>query len=835
MAITWGAAKGSPNKFRTGIDLKIPVPTVSDSSVTVTVEYWIWTKDALSDGAITLTKSGNATNPGTSSVSATTPSNSDWSTRNKVMVRSETKVIAVTDEDQTLQVSADLRGVNEAGTATIARHSVSGVLKRSPLAVPDTPTGAVASRNSDTSHTLTWANTNPTTASKRYAGLNVYRRDNVATSWALIKELAGIVTSFTDTTTRADRQYTYAVRARNAAGLSPGQATSPAIETNPAPPIEIDARRIGSNVVLSWKNVSTIADTYTILHATDGIEDGSPLDIEIDAAATTYTHAGAVVDVSHTYWIVPVGERTGPRSAASPVVPTAARPLPADGLTPNGVVLASADPILLSWDHGDDGGEGAQVARSVRLRAQPAVAGDPSGPWIYLTSRSLAGSGSASSDTLTISGHMLNTGGLVRFTDGTPPAPLSLGVDYYAIPVTASSLRVALSEEDAEDGIYVDLSDDGAGFTTFNPVALSNSQQLIIAGGTLTPGAAYEWTVATRGIYAGTNPLSDWAPVAAFRAGSIPTLTWNYPEDGDTTDSPQVLAAWGFYSPDEGVTQAWWQVALYRGDTLVEIAESADDWGEYLFEAPLVNGVEYRIEGIVEGSNGIRSEVASTSFTPEYVGPLAPGVSLYWDVDEGEVEIEITNTPDDDKPDAITNTVEHSLPGGRWTVIATNVPTGTTLVHYLPYPNQLNQYRITGIAADKSRADHVVAIDCTNSGDWYWLNGGSGYSVKAKARYFGGASQTLSLDKELHAFAGRSRPVEYTGSLVTNEIEVSATFPRDDEGYAARAEFKTLVETAGPIYYRDPAGLRMKCSLREVSFNESGHLIDFSAKLTEVA
>ena len=56
---------------------------------------------------------------------------------------------------------------------------------------------------------------------------------------------------------------------------------------------------------------------------------------------------------------------------------------------------------------------------------------------------------------------------------------------------------------------------------------------------------------------------------------------------------------------------------------------------------------------------------------------------------------------------------------------------------------------------------------------------------------------TALLTCTLHAFAGRSRPVEYTGSLVTNEIEVSATFPRDEEGYAARAEFKTLVETAG--------------------------------------
>lgn len=825
MAVSWGSAKGTGNKFRVGIDIKIPTPTVSDTSVTITVDYWFWSKDALNDASISLTKSGNGANAGTVTVAANTPSNSDWSKSNKKLVRTETKVIATSSVDQVLTVTASMTGVDEANTATVATHTAKGTLNKSPLATPDAPTGCSVARNSDTSQTITWTNVNPTATTKRYIGIAVERWDNVANKWYALKTL-GVVTSFTDTTTIRDREYQYRVQSFNGGGKS-AFATSAKRQTSPAPPTDVNATRPASNVIVSWKNVSTIATSFTIRHYADGVDQGIVAS-DIPAGTTTWSHSGASLTVAHSYRVIAVAVLESALSAPSPTLPTAAAPLAPSGLLPNGTIHASDAALAFSWQHEALDGS-TQTARKLRL----VEAGTAVNLFPASTRRSLSATASSATDQITAATHYLNTGDPIVITAGTAPAPLSTGVTYYAVADSPSAFRVASSQENAEDGIALGLTADSAGLTFTAPTSISSDQGIVLDADYLTPGKAYEWSVATKGAYSGVEPMSPWAPLASFRVASRPTATIAFPADGDTTMSPTAFVAWAFYSADEGVTQQWWEVSLWQGATLLESMEGEGEWSDYSFGYELQNGATYRVEVLLEGSNGIRSDLATAEFTPEFVGPVSPGIVLTWDADDGYVEIDISNPTDLDAPAAAKNVIEHSLPGGAWSQVAKDVPPDTTVIHYLPTPNVVNNYRVRATSADGATTVSSASISCDNTGDWYWLNGGMSFDVIAKARYSGGVDIDLELDKELHEFAGRTRPVEYTGTIVRQEIEISAQFPRDEEGYQSMREFETLVRTPGVVYYRDMVGRRLKCSLSKVSFSDSENLIDFTAKLTE--
>lgn len=72
----------------------------------------------------------------------------------------------------------------------------------------------------------------------------------------------------------------------------------------------------------------------------------------------------------------------------------------------------------------------------------------------------------AVADTMTMASHGYELGdGAVRFTAGTPPGGLSLGVDYWVIPVDANTFKLASSLANAYAGTAIDLTSTTTGAT----------------------------------------------------------------------------------------------------------------------------------------------------------------------------------------------------------------------------------------------------------------------------------------------------------------------------------------------------------------------------------
>ena len=829
MAISWGTAQGASGKtkFRVGIELSIPSPGRTDLAVNVTAKIWIWTKDAVNDSSVTLTWSGYAS--GSDTVSVVTPSNSDWSTKNQKLVKTITTSVATGHVDQQLTISASAKNIEAAGASTIASKSVSGTLKASPVDPPQAPTGCAASWISDSALKITWTNTNPTIATAPYIKLGIERWDNVKNAWYAIATL-GVVTTFTDSTVTRDRRYAYRVRAINGDGKS-AYSTSGNIETTPATPTGVSVRRPVGNVEVTWTNTSTIATTVEVWHSVDGVMDTSSL-ATVSASTSSYIHVSPDSTQTHAYYVRALGVRTSPFSAVSPSVPPLAAPLTPSGLEPAGGTLEAGEDITLDWDHNPADGT-SQVAFKLRWRVQ----GDAD--WITPQGQELSATASTSTSVINCSGHSFNRGDIVRFS-GEPPAPLVAGTTYYAAPVTASSFRVGETLEDVEDDLdstEITLTSAGGTFSVLTGRLLGTSTSYTLPANTLPAGEAIEWSVSTQGRYSSLDPFSPWAPVSGFRTASTPLVTISYPDSGSTVVDPTAMVSWAFYSADSGITQQWAQVSLREdGSTQVlEQYEADGEWFDCSFFTQLDNGETYAIDVLVEGTNGIRSEVTTTVFTAEYVGPDAPGISLDWDDEDGKVIITITNPGGEDAPPAASNEIWRSVGGDAFTKLASGVPINTTWVDYLPVVGAVNTYKIVAIAANKTRTSYQVAAECVNTGDWYWLNGGSGWGTVAKVRYDGGVTIRFSRDKTLQEFAGRTRPVEFTGTMRTHEIDLTAVLPRDEEGYEASQALIDIVDIGGPIFYRDFVGRRMKCSIDGVELSDSDNLIEFRTTLTEVS
>jgi len=146
---------------------------------------------------------------------------------------------------------------------TAANGTANGTDNISILGIPNSPSNASASRNSDYSMTLTWQD-----ASTVETGYLIERKINDGTGFNAYTQIATVAanaSSFTDTTTIPDRAYQYQVRAYNTIGNS-GYAEDAAVHyTTPNTPSNVFGTRLNDNSFrVNYTDNSAITDTHRI-------------------------------------------------------------------------------------------------------------------------------------------------------------------------------------------------------------------------------------------------------------------------------------------------------------------------------------------------------------------------------------------------------------------------------------------------------------------------------------------------------------------------------------------------------------------------------------------
>ena len=246
----------------------------------------------------------------------------------------------------------DLRVVNLAffngeGSDLTRRWTIS--FPALPYELPNPPQNPTATKTGGTSATLSWtANFTSASGPRPWVGVRVYRRDNINKTWAQIAQVSWDVTSYADTSLALDRHYEYYLASYNSRGES-AAANTAAVITTPLAPSNGVASKSGSNIVLTWKNNSTMNVGTRIELSTNNGASWTYLATAPQGAAT-WTHTGYSPSVSHQYRLA--SEYSGVLSGttvtnnllviSAPAMPTYVSP--SSGYVPTG-------PITAKWAH----------------------------------------------------------------------------------------------------------------------------------------------------------------------------------------------------------------------------------------------------------------------------------------------------------------------------------------------------------------------------------------------------------------------------------------------------------------------------------------------------
>ena len=230
-------------------------------------------------------------------------------------------------------------------------------------ALPDKPTGLSTSPSHDRVD-LSWTDPGDSSITS-YQVLRGPDADNLA---VLNDDTGNSSLSYTDSTVTAETTYAYAIKARNADGLSP--QSDPVSVTTPAAPLAPPAKPAGlsaspshDNVVLSWTDPSdSTVTSYQILRGPDR-DNLAVLTEDTGSSDLSYTDSTVAAETTYAYAIkARNADGLGPQSDAVSVTTPAAPALPAK---PTGITYgASHKNALMFWtDPDDDSITGYQILR----------------------------------------------------------------------------------------------------------------------------------------------------------------------------------------------------------------------------------------------------------------------------------------------------------------------------------------------------------------------------------------------------------------------------------------------------------------------------------------
>lgn len=231
------------------------------------------------------------------------------------------------------------------------------------VAIPIAPTGLTVTRTSDTSHSLAWTRGSQTQGP--YASQEILRSVLVNNAWqpaTVIASLSGSATSYVDTTTVANKAYSYYVRATNASGVGTSASSLTVWTTPGVPTSQSAAKDASSNIVVTWAAPASAPGPnwlkYEVSESTDGGTVWSVLTTTA-AGALSYTHTAPNASVPHMYRVRAIVSTTGEvgsgLASAYAVTNTVQLLTPPNAPTnlqntPAGTA-DRAQTILLTWQH----------------------------------------------------------------------------------------------------------------------------------------------------------------------------------------------------------------------------------------------------------------------------------------------------------------------------------------------------------------------------------------------------------------------------------------------------------------------------------------------------
>lgn len=441
--------------------------------------------------------------------------------------------------------------------------------------------------------------------------------------------------------------------------------------------------------------------------------------------------------------------------------------------------------------------------------------------------------------------HGLQTGDRFKVSTngGTLPTGITLNTRYYAIYINANTFYAAASYNNAIAGTKITFSGSSSGTHTITIDRInSGTSSFTPAAETLLNGKAYEWQVKTAGEYTTAPYWSPWSSSYYINTTTRPTTSITNPKDkldvGYTAWGYDTLVVDWLYADAEGTPLLSSKIDVYNafGQPLytTETHSSVQTLSVPVSALKLASGYDYIVSVQTQDAHNMWSLADTNTFAVLYASPPTPTMYISVLKDIGAISIEVTNPVG--TPAAINNRLWRSVDGGPYTLLeTTTIPAGvpTAFIDYIPSLTKTNTYYVDAIAATgASSSSSVYNINMEDTHDRIWFNAGSDFSTRTYFCCNPSVSESFSLNKTIHHFAGRSKPVEFTGTNTDKTINVKGFV---DLSLSSFESFESIINAKTPVCYRDCYGRRLFVSFGEISFDQKYlNYADFSAKLVEV-
>ena len=343
MSTVWSGWRGG---LAVGIDVSVSPSNVTASTSSVTVSWTIWARNDSTHGTGSYTWSCSGAHTDSGSGSGGYPS---WGTTWKVA--SFTSTLATSYSGAvSATLNASVVWTSTGANPTLSRTITVGT--RPPYA-PAAPSAVHASTSGSSSVAVSWVRpSNASDPSTIWSNAVVQRQvDSYSTTgWKTVATLSGSATSWSDTNVSANHQYFYRVFSKNVTGQSWAPTNSESwVQTTPAAPTSVVAKRSGSNIVVSWRDNSPFDNGWKLEDSPDG-SSWSVVSATIPASGSSYTHVSPSTSVTHRYRVTAhTSNGLSAVSAVSNVVTLISPPAAPTGLGPS--VVATGSSAAFTWTH----------------------------------------------------------------------------------------------------------------------------------------------------------------------------------------------------------------------------------------------------------------------------------------------------------------------------------------------------------------------------------------------------------------------------------------------------------------------------------------------------
>ncbi|MGN7978196.1 hypothetical protein ACTJJ4_11540 [Microbacterium sp. 22195] len=349
-----------------------------------------------------------------------------------------------------------------------------------------------------------------------------------------------------------------------------------------------------------------------------------------------------------------------------------------------------------------------------------------------------------------------------------------------------------------------------------------------------------EWQVRTKG----TDPaFSPWSAVAVVTVITRPGVAITQPDTD--WDASTLTITWSWFQP-EGRPQSSWEVELQTAaGTVIETRSGSGATGSYTFTKRVDQG-DFKVKARA-ATGDVTSLWAEQAFTVVFDPPAPPIFLGEWSEEngvvtltvapggiEGPIEVDDLTTggrvvlwdavPDTTDvqvvaplpPAAVRMTVER-LSGTQWVPLMDG-PAGATFIDSRSPSYADIVYRATGFTAEGAAT--VTEIIVPARSEALWLSGGPGFMTTCRLPMNPDVQASAGRARVLKEYAGRTRPVAYTGAATSKVWQVAAmvTDRAFTEPTATPDELLELAQSEEALFqFRDPDGRVLVGSIGDIA------------------